>query len=204
MASSFQTRSIQALNNRNQKMGLPPMKRFSKTANDEALAFGRMPFSAMRTSLVTNQSVPSSPGGIIKPTPMNQKRSSSVISLGNIFPSRKSLQTTALATRRQSLWMNIAKNAPPPSIDTQPPILPLGQEPSNLMRKKILRLLLVFSYLLSISLLAIALTTFYGFFWSGYGTPPTITTLSDVKITAQSLITATSNSTFVSEIENVS
>ncbi|CAF3591697.1 unnamed protein product [Adineta steineri] len=180
MASSFQTRSIQALNNRNQKMGLPPMKRFSKTANDEALAFGRMPFSAMRTSLVTNQSVPSSPGGIIKPTPMNQKRSSSVISLGNIFPGRKSLQTTALATRRQSLWMNIAKNAPPPSIDTQPPILPLGQEPSSLMRKKILRLLLVFSY----------------------GTPPTITSLSDVKITAQSLITATSNSTFVSEIEN--
>lgn len=196
-------RSFQAYNSINSKPPICSMKKTVPIASvDESLAFGRIPYSSIRTKTGT---VPSSPVGIIKPTSMTSKRRSSTISLSNLLPRRKSLQTTALATRRQSLWMNIARNAPPTNDDTQSSILPLRQEHTNLMRKKILRLLLVFSYLLSISLLAIALATFYGFFWSGYGTPQQ-TNVFDVKTTVRSLVSLTSNSTFVdskSEIEQV-
>lgn len=143
----------------------------------------------------------SSPIGILK-TP--QKRRSSTISLSNLFPRRKSLQTTALATRRQSLWMDISKNpstndsstAAASVASTTSPSYCLENDYTSLVRKKILRCLLVFSYLLSISLLAIALATFYGFFWSGYS--PTSTTsnsnILDFKPTVRSLLSLTANS----------
>ena len=160
MATSSQSRGFQAFNSRNYKTQLPSMEKFPRTSNDEPLLFGRMPYSAIR---ISGGTVPSSPGGPMKSTSATSKRSSSTISLSNLFAPRRSLQTTALATRRQSLWMNIARNAPPAN-DVQSSMLPLRQEYSSLKRKKFLRLLLVFSYLLSISLFAIALATFYGFF----------------------------------------
>jgi len=201
MATSTQSRTFQAFNNRNYQARLSSIKKSPRTSNDEPVVFGRIPYSVIRTSV---EAAPSTPGSPRKSTSEAKKRSSSTISLGNLLPRRKSLQTTALAARRQSLWMNIAKNAPPTN-DVRPSILLLRQEHSSLMRKKFLRILLVFSYLLSISLLAIALTTFYGFFWSGYTTPQT-TSVSDVKVTVRSLISLTSNSTFVdhgSKIEDV-
>jgi hypothetical protein len=201
MATSTQSRTFQAFNNRNYKARTSSIKKSPRTSNDEPVVFGRIPYSVIRTS---GEAVPSSPGSPIKSTSETKKRNSSTISLGNLLPRRKSLQTTALSARRQSLWMNISKNAPPTN-DVRPSILLLRQEHSSLMRKKFLRILLVFSYLLSISLLAIALTTFYGFFWSGYTTPQT-TSVSDVTVTVRSLISLTSNSTFVdpgSKIEDV-
>ena len=145
---------------------------------------------------------PTSSSGIIKPIPITEKRQSSIISLGSIFPRRKSLQTTALATRRQSLWINLSKNA---ASSTSPPplLLPLAQDHSSLLRKKILRLLLVFSYLLSISIFGIALATFYGLFWSGYSSPQT-TNIVDILITTPSSSSSSFPSNKTSQTEHVS
>ena len=96
---------------------------------------------------------------------VQSKRRHSSSHLTQYLSRRKSLQTTALATRRQSLWMSIARNGA--SVDSSSSPL-RAEQPTNNKRKKCLRLLLVVSYLLSISLLAIALATFYGFFWAGY------------------------------------
>jgi hypothetical protein len=195
--------SFQAYNSYNYVKHSSLIKKASPiTSMEESLVFGRIPYSSIRKS--TGTTVPSSPGGNIKSLSLSQKRRSSVISLSNLIPRRKSLQTTALAIRRQSLWMSIAKNGPS-NDDAQSSMLPLQIEQTSLMRKKILRLLLVFSYLLSISLLAIGLATFYGFFWSGYSTQQT-TTILNVEATVRSLVSLTSNSTFVdsdSEIEDV-
>ena len=154
---------------------------------DESSLLDRMPYSFSRINLPSD--------GILKQTSVAPKRRSSAISLSSILPRRKSLQTTALASRRQSLWMNIAKN---PSItdDIQTSVLPLQPQPYSLIRKKILRVLLVISYLISISLFAVALATFYGFFWSGYSRVETSTVLS-VRTSVRSLISLTSNSTVV-------
>jgi hypothetical protein len=197
MTTSSQPQGFQAYNSSNSNIRPSAIKKpVLMTKIDESLVFGRIPYSSLRTKTGTVPSLPSSPGEIIKCTSMTQKRRSSVISLGSLLPRRKSLQTTALATRRQSLWMSIAKNSSP-NEDVQPTLLPFRHDQTSLMRKKILRLLLVFSYLLSISLLAIALATFYGFFWSGYGTPQT-TNVLDIRTTAvRSLASLTSNSTFV-------
>jgi hypothetical protein len=205
MATPTSPRGFQAQNSCNNKPKKPASISF-----DEPEYSNRVPNTSIRTNSGTGSSLPSSPGGIIKPTPkryssMMPKRNSSSVSIGSLLPRRKSLQTTALATRRQSLWMNIAKN-PLPNTGVIPSPLPLIPDPSNLMRKKILRLLLVFSYVLSISVLAIVLATFYGFFWSGYSTPQT-TTVSDVKTHVRSLISSTSDSTLINrglEIEHVS
>lgn len=145
-----------------------------KTLSTPATKHEQPPAARTALSFIRKSAAPA-------PTSPSAKRHSSTISLGTIFPRRKSLQTTAIATRRQSLWMNIAKNAPA-THDTPAAMLPLGRAQSSLIRKKILRLLLVFSYLLSISLLAIALATFYGFFWSGYSTPHSTTT-PDTRVT---------------------
>lgn len=168
---------------------------------DESLVYVGMPYSSIG---IKKGVIPSSSSsvGIIKSRPITSKRRSSTISLNNMLSRRKSLQTTALATRRQSLWMNISKT---PSIndDNQTSILPLRQEHTNLVRKKILRLLLVFSYLLSISLLAIALAIFYGLFWTVDNSDQT-TNVFDLTTTVRSFISLTSNSTSVvynSEIE---
>lgn len=154
---------------------------------DESSLLDRMPYSSTRINLPAD--------GVLKQTSVTPKRRSSAISLSSILPRRKSLQTTALATRRQSLWMNIAKN---PSItdDIQTSILPLQPHPASLIRKKILRVLLVISYLISISLFAVALATFYGFFWSGYSRVET-STVRSVRTSVRSLISLTSNSTVV-------
>jgi hypothetical protein len=193
MATSIPSRGFQAYNSYNYQSRPPSIKKTLPTASiDESLVFSGIPYSSIRTSIGTVPSLPASPGGILKPI---QKRRSSAMSLNNLLSRRKSLQTTAIATRRQSLWMNISKNAPT-TDDTQTSIFPFGEEPPSLMRKKILRLILVFSYLLSISLLAIALATFYGVFWSGYSTTKT-TNVLDVKTTVRSLVSLTSNSTFV-------
>lgn len=154
---------------------------------DETSLLDRMPYSSTRINHPSD--------GILKQTSVTPKRRSSAISLSSILPHRKSLQTTALATRRQSLWMSIAKN---PSItdDIQISILPLQPEPSRLIRKKILRILLVISYLISISLFAVALATFYGFFWSGYSRIETSTVLS-VRTSVRSLMSLTPNSTVI-------
>lgn len=150
--------------------------------------------------------------GVLK-TP--SKRRSSTISLSNLFAQRKSLQTTAIATRRQSLWMDISKNPMATELTTAattsttgaaaaaaaiagalPPSYCLENDYTRLIRKKFLRFLLVLSYLISISLLAIALATFYGFFWSGYS--PTSATsnpkILDFKPTVRSLLSLTTNS----------
>jgi len=205
MTTSSQSRGFQAYSSYNPKTCSTSIKKvIPLTPIDESVFFGRIPYSSIRKKTGTIPSLPSPPGGIVKPTSMAQKRRSSTISLTNMLPRRKSLQTTALATRRQSLWMSIAKNGPSTN-DVQTPVLPLRIEHTSLMRKKFLRLLLVFSYLLSISLFAIALATFYGFFWSGYSTTET-TTILDVRETVQSLVSLTLNSTFVdsdAEIEQV-
>lgn len=201
MTALPQSRSFQPYNNYPTPLSLSIKKPTTLIPIDESLAFSRIPYSSIR---ISTETVPSPPDGILTSIPMVPKRRSSTLSLSNIFPRRKSLQTTALATRRQSLWMNIAKNAPVTN-DVQSSILPLRQEYSSLMRKKFLRLLLVISYLLSISLFAIALATFYGFFWAGYSTTEETNALH-VKASARSLISLTSNSTFVdrqSEIEDV-
>jgi hypothetical protein len=127
--------------------------------------------------------------------PLSPKRRVSTASVGQLLPNRRSLQMTALATKRQNLWMNIAKNAQGNNIQSSS--IPMRQQTqqSNLLRKKLLRLLLVFSYLLSISLFAIALATFYGFFWSGYSTSQTATPMSPMEITIVSSASLTKNST---------
>ena len=179
------------------------LKSYPRTPNNESMSVGRVPFSVIRNS---SMPAPTSSSGIIKPIPITEKRQSSIISLGSIFPRRKSLQTTALATRRQSLWINLSKNA---ASSTSPPplLLPLAQDHSSLLRKKILRLLLVFSYLLSISIFGIALATFYGLFWSGYSSPQT-TNIVDILITTPSSSSSSSSSSFpsnkTSQTEHVS
>lgn len=192
MASPSQTRSFQAYNSNNSRTHSPSIR---LTSIDEPSIFTRMSYSPIRTSFGTIPSSSPSPDNIVKSTPMTPKRSSSTIILNNLLPRRKSLQTTAIATRRQSLWMSIAKNDSGAN-DFQVSLLPLRQQQNSLLRKKLLRLLLVFSYLLSISLLAIALATFYGFFWSGYSTSKA-TTISDLTATVRSLVSLTSNSTLV-------
>ncbi|CAF3093313.1 unnamed protein product [Rotaria socialis] len=197
MANPLQLRTSQEYNSTNSKIRLPPI---TLKLNDESSGFVRIPYSSMGTSQGTIQSLSSSFDGKMKTTSMSAKRRSSAIILNSLLSRRKSLQTTALATRRQSLWMSIAKNVSL-SNDFQISPLPLPQG-DNLIRKKVLRLLLVFSYLISISLLAIALATFYGFFWSGYSQSQTIT----ITATVESLISLISNSTFVNyeaEIEDV-
>ncbi|CAF1067306.1 unnamed protein product [Rotaria sordida] len=205
MANSSQSRGFQVYNSSNSKTHLPSTRLKSLKSIDEPLVFGRIPYSSIRTSPGRVSSLSPSSDRRIKPRPMSPKRHSSTVLLNNLLPRRKSLQTTAIATRRQSLWMSIAKNDPSAN-DIQLSFLPLRQEHNSLLRKKILRFLLVFSYLISISLLAIALATFYGFFWSGYSTLETTTTISDVTATVRSLVSLTSNSTFVdyeTEIETI-
>ena len=202
MSTSSHTRALRTLNTHASPSRPVSLKTLPKAAKHEPTVFGRIPLSAIRNSTAVTST---SPGGTGKCAPTSVQRHSSTISLGNIFPRRKSLQTTAIASRRQSLWMNIARNASATN-DVQPMPLPLRNAHSSLMRKKILRLLLVFSYLLSISLLAIALATFYGFFWAGYGTPPS-TSVPDVRVTTRSMDSALPNGTMVDpnpEIEFVS
>jgi hypothetical protein len=173
MANSSHNRAFQAYNSHNFKNNPTTTKTNPILTTKEPLVFGRIPYSSIKQPLVATPSIPSSPSpnSIVKPTPLVPKRRASISSMGHFLPRRKSLQITALASQRQSLWMNIAKNAQ--ANNTQPTPtptpFPLPQEPTNLLRKKLLRLLLVFSYLLSISLFGVALATFYGFFWSGYG-----------------------------------
>jgi hypothetical protein len=219
MTNSSPSAASQVYNCSNSKPCSPSGKKPASISFDEPTYSGRVPNTSIRISTETGSSLPSSPGRFIKSiskrnssmmpsrnSSSSQKRHSSATSLSNLIVRRKSLQTTALATRRQSLWMSIAKNPSPSTHNFQPSPLPVIPDESNLMRKKILRLLLVFSYLLSISVFAIALATFYGFFWSGY-TIPQPATISDVKTNVPSLISFTSNSTFVNrslEIVDVS
>ncbi|CAF1190735.1 unnamed protein product [Rotaria magnacalcarata] len=196
MANPLQLQTSQTYNSANSKIRPPPI---TLKLNDQSSGFVRIPYSSMGTSQGTIQSLSSSFDGKMKTTSMSAKRRSSTIILNSLLSRRKSLQTTALATRRQSLWMSIAKNV---SLSTDFQISPLPlPHGDNLIRKKALRLLLVFSYLISISLLAIALATFYGIFWSGYSQSETTT----ITATVESLISLISNSTFVNydaEIED--
>lgn len=167
MATPSKNRAFQAYNS-HQFPNNSPNKTSPITSFKEPLIFGRIPYSTIRTTVDTTSSTPPSPNlnSLVKPVPLTPKRRASVSSIGHFLPRRKSLQTTALASQRQSLWMNIAKNAQTSNTQLSP--FPLRQQQPNLLRKKLLRLLLVFSYLLSISLFGVALATFYGFFWSGY------------------------------------
>ena len=167
MATPSKNRAFQAYNS-HQFPNNPPAKTSPILTMKEPLIFGRIPYSTIRTTVDTTSSTPPSPNltGVVKPIALTPKRRASVSSIGHFLPRRKSLQITALASQRQSLWMNIAKNAQANTTQLSP--FPLRQQQPNLLRKKLLRLLLVFSYLLSISLFGVALATFYGFFWSGY------------------------------------
>lgn len=167
MATPSKNRAFQAYNS-HQFPNNSPIKTSPIATFKEPLIFGRIPYSTIRTTVDTTSSTPPSPNltTLVKPTALTPKRRASVSSIGHFLPRRKSLQTTALASQRQSLWMNIAKNAQTNNTQLSP--FPLRQHQPNLLRKKLLRLLLVFSYLLSISLFGVALATFYGFFWSGY------------------------------------
>lgn len=190
MATSSNNRAFQAYNSHNFK-NHPSIKSNPISTVKEPLVFGRIPYSSIKPTIETSTSTPSSPNpnNVVKPIPLTPKRRSSVTSLGNILPRRKSLQMTALASQRQSLWMSIAKNAAQTNTTNQTSSFPLRSQPqSSLLRKKFLRLLLVFSYLLSISLFAIALATFYGFFWSGYSTTQTPTEISNVLLTTNTSI----------------
>lgn len=197
MAHSSHTRAFQAYNSHNYQ-NRPAMKKSSPTASaGEPLIFGRIPYSSIKT---TTETVAPSPSPFApappKPAMIPLKRRMSTAGLAHLLPHRKGLQMTALATRRQNLWLNIAKNAQGANGDSSLPAQPQGNQPS-LMRKKFLRLLLVFSYLLSISLFAIGLATFYGFFWSGYSTSPTGTTtvMTTTETTVIAIVSITSNST---------
>lgn len=179
MAASSHNRAFQAYNNQNFPNKIEFQSSPVCTSGKEALVFGRIPYSAIKTTIESTATSPPaspSPKSILKPTGIQPKRCSSVSSVTQMLPRRKSLQTTALASQRQSLWMNIAKNAQKNDSQTSSSAtFPFRHQQTNLLRKKILRLLLVFSYLLSISLFGIALVTFYGFFWTGYSTTPAST-----------------------------
>jgi hypothetical protein len=183
MATSSHNRAFQAYNSHSFK-NRPAIKSSPITPIKEPLVFGRIPYSSIKTTVEpvsTTQSSPC-PNSILKPVPLTSKRRASITSIGHLLPRRKSLQMTALASQRQSLWMNIAKNAQ--ANNTQQSSFPLREQQTSLLRKKLLRLLLVFSYLLSISLFAIGLATFYGFFWSGYGSTQTATEIPNVLLTS--------------------
>lgn len=198
MATPTCNRAFQVYNNHS-FINRPTIKKSPSPTTIEPSASGYIPYSNIKTTTEQVPSVPPSPsstGSFKHPTGISKQRPS-IVSMANLLPRRKSLQMTALAEQRQSLWVNLAKN--PQTTQTQVPSFPLRQQQqSNLLRKKLLRLLLVFSYLLSISLFAIALATFYGFFWSGYSTtsrtsiPP-----PNIEITVTSITPLTSNSTFI-------
>lgn len=188
MATSSHNRAFQAYNSHNFK-NLPTVKPNPISTTKEPLVFGRIPYASIKPTNETTSSTPLSPNpnSIVKPIPLAPKRRGSVSSIGHLLPRRKSLQMTALASQRQSLWISIAKNAQ--TNNSQASSFPFRQQQqTSLLRKKLLRLLLVFSYLLSISLFAIALATFYGFFWSGYSPKQTITESSNVQLTPNSSI----------------
>ena len=178
MPSSFQSPTLSKQQNRSSSL---PRKN-QPAANEELLLFGRIPYTAIRPQS-PNLKLSASPVGKKRAVSITTKRRASSVSLNHLLSRRKSLQTTALAVRRQSLWMNLSKNAP--VVENQTPFPSCQQDPSNLTRKKLLRLCLVFSYLFSISLFAIALATFYGFFWSG--SHPT-TTAADLHTTIQTRV----------------
>ncbi|UJR33994.1 hypothetical protein I4U23_021409 [Adineta vaga] len=195
MATSSQNRAFQAYNSRhfqNRPTSKKPI--VSTTTSADPLVFGRIPYSAIKSPTEQCTSPPSSPGPstVVKSTPMPEKRCSSITSLSHLLPRQKSSQITALASQRQSLWINIAKNAQANSHQTSS--LPfLRQQQTSLTRKKILRLLLVFSYLLSISLFAIALATFYGFFWTDYSS----TQISNVDTPVSAILHNSPNLTII-------
>jgi len=190
MATSSHSRAFQAYNSQTYK-NHPTTKNTPIITTAEPLVFGRIPYASIKTTIETiSSSTP--PNSIVKPIPMIQKRHSSTGSLGHLLSRPKSSQMTALATKRQNLWMSIAKNTQVNSAQSTP----IAIQQTSLMRKKLLRLLLVFSYLISISLFAIALTTFYGFFWSGYDTTQTATTESNV-IPTFGIVSLTKNSTLI-------
>jgi len=187
MATSSHNRAFQAYNSHNFK-NHPAIKPSPISTIKEPLVFGRIRYSSVKTTTQTGSSMPSSPNPntTVKLNPLAPKRRASMSSIGHILPRRKSLQMTALASQRQSLWMNIAKNAQTDNTQPSSSPFPFLQQRTSLIRKKLLRLLLVFSYLLSISLFAIALATFYGFFWSGYTTTQTVTEIPNVLLTSNS------------------
>jgi hypothetical protein len=191
MAHSSHNRAFQAYNSHHFKNNPTPIKANPILPTKEPLVFGRIPYSSIKPTIGTASSTPSSPrsNSIHKPIALIPKRRASISHMGHFLPRRKSLQITALASQRQSLWMNIAKNAQ--TTNTQPSPFLLGQQQTNLVRKKFLRLLLVFSYLLSISLFGVALATFYGFFWSGYGTKEINTDIPNIFLTLNSSIIGT-------------
>ena len=177
MANSSHNRAFHAYNSDNYE-NRPPIKQSSPVPSSaEPLIFARIPstLTKIKSDSISSVKHSATPRSISmhKPIPSIQKRRLSTASLGPLLPSRKGLPMTALATKRQNLWMSIAKNAP--ANNTETPLTSIAQptQHQSLLRKKILRLLLVFSYLVSISLFAIALATFYGFFWSGYSTSST-------------------------------
>jgi hypothetical protein len=189
MATSSQNRAFQAYNSRDFK-NHPAIRQNPISPSKEPLVFGRIPYSSIKTTIEAAPSIQPSPNpnSILKPIPITPKRRGSVTSIGRLLVRRKSLQMTALASQRQSLWMSIAKNAQVNNTQSSPLPFPLQQQHTSLLRKKLLRLLLVFSYLLSISLFAIALATFYWFFWSGYSTTQTATQIPNVLLTTNSSV----------------
>ena len=208
MANSSQNRAFQAYNSHNYKnrpaVHKPPPLSFP----GETQALGRLPYSpSKRLADFSNRTPPpASPSSPRSPskdsgknsTPWTTKRRLSAASLSNLLPNRKGLPMTALATNRQNLWMSIAKNpSSQPTLEETSITLRRQIEPPSLLRKKLLRLVLVFSYLLSISLFAIALATFYGFFWTGYETNVALTTPTEA------IWTSTGNASLI-DAEDVS
>ncbi|CAF0763528.1 unnamed protein product [Adineta ricciae] len=184
MATTSQNRAFQAYNSRYFPNRPAPKESANSSSpkttttpatpsTAEPLVFGRIPYSSIKSTTDKCSSIPSSPvpHAAMKTTPMTEKRCSSITSLSHLLPRQKTSQMTTLASQRQSLWISIAKNAQlNANQQSSLPLLQQQQQQTSLTRKKFLRLLLVFSYLLSISLFAIALATFYGFFWTDYST----------------------------------
>lgn len=217
MAKPSHNRAFQAYNSDNYE-NRPCVKKPALLTSKESTNLEHISYSPIKNKAEINPS--SSPTqsrteNMIKQSPLTSKRRLSTASLGQLLPARKGLPMTALATKRQNLWMSIAKNSQPNNME--PPIAtmtPTTPRQTSLLRKKILRLLLVFSYLVSISLFAIALATFYGFFWSGYSPSKSESesesesteTMSDIKPTIELSIFTNQNSTpfgrlFLNDIE---
>ncbi|CAF0770220.1 unnamed protein product [Didymodactylos carnosus] len=127
----------------------------NKRRLDGPVAFGRIPLSSI-IATQKRQTINS-----IKHEPLLTKTTPVTTTIA------KNLRKNSTTPKVKSLWMNIGRN----SLSTTPEPLLSNRPRRSQLRKKLLRLLLVFSYLLSISLFAIALATFYGFFWTAHLTP---------------------------------
>ncbi|CAF0741556.1 unnamed protein product [Didymodactylos carnosus] len=121
---------------------------------ERSVAFGKIPLASILAT--QKREVNNS----MKHEPLLQKPTIITRTNSNNSTTNSRKNSALLSSKGKSLWMKTAE-----------PLI-LSRTRRSELKKKLLRLLLVFSYLLSISLFAIALATFYGFFWTAH-IPPT-------------------------------